>query len=94
MHNFIKKLEPFGASNPMPIFLIKRVKLVDYRRVGRKGEHLKVTFKKEKTYLSGIHFGCNLEDSCIENTSEAVFCIHENKWNGNVNYELKCISIR
>lgn len=52
----ISKLEPFGAGNPKPVFLLKRVSLGKTREVGN--DHLKcVVSADEKMHIAGIGFG-------------------------------------
>jgi single-stranded-DNA-specific exonuclease len=39
----ISRLEPFGAGNPEPFFLVRRVRLSDMRSCGNDGSHLLMT---------------------------------------------------
>lgn len=56
----IEKLEPTGESNSKPLFLIKNLEVVEARKVGNGGGHLKFKFRKfcesGVKYFSGIGF--------------------------------------
>ena len=41
----LRRLEPYGKENPLPLFLTRDLELVSRTRVGKDGEHLKVAFK-------------------------------------------------
>jgi len=56
----IEKLEPAGEGNSKPLFLIKDLEIVEARKVGNGGGHLKFKFRKFCAsgikYFSGIGF--------------------------------------
>ncbi|MFA5750349.1 MAG: single-stranded-DNA-specific exonuclease RecJ, partial [Candidatus Shapirobacteria bacterium] len=58
----IKKIEPFGIGNPEPIFLFKKLRIVDKRFLGSHQEHLKLklddpnTPNNENIVADGIAF--------------------------------------
>ena len=39
---FLNSLAPFGPGNPEPVFLTRNTRVVDVRRVGKGGAHLKI----------------------------------------------------
>ena len=41
----LRRLEPYGKENPVPLFLTRDLEVVSKARVGKEGEHLKVAFK-------------------------------------------------
>ena len=41
----LRRLEPFGQANPVPLFVTRDLELVSRTRVGKEGDHLKVAFK-------------------------------------------------
>lgn len=41
----LRRLEPYGKENPVPLFLTRDLELAARTRVGKEGEHLKVAFK-------------------------------------------------
>ncbi len=42
------KLEPFGEGNPEPVFRLKNMKVVNVRKMGDEGQHLKLEVEDEK----------------------------------------------
>lgn len=55
--NEIERLEPFGAENEKPHFIIPNVKIAYSNTVGKNGKHISVVFEDEFGYrLKGIAF--------------------------------------
>ena len=53
--NDIKKLEPFGEANKLPIFVIKNLKIDSIRAISD-GKHLKLRLKDDKYIIDAIGF--------------------------------------
>ena len=51
----IKKLEPFGEGNKMPVFAFKNLK-IDSIRALSEGKHLKLTLKSNNNIVNAIGF--------------------------------------
>ena len=50
-------LEPYGDSNPVPLFCVRFAKVTDCRKIGSEGQHLRFTVKtQDGIYLSCISF--------------------------------------
>ena len=47
-------LEPFGASNPSPVFVINDFKLVEKRLMGSSNEHLRLTVEKDGLVFKAV----------------------------------------
>ncbi|MCL0049179.1 single-stranded-DNA-specific exonuclease RecJ [Dehalococcoidia bacterium] len=89
----ITRLEPFGKANPAPTFLSRGVKVVDLRRVGSDGEHLKFRLNDRGVVWDAIGFRINHNDdipSCID----IVFNLKLNNWNGWESLELEILDFR
>ena len=52
----MQKLAPFGQGNPEPVFLSRRVEVVDYRTMGNNGEHLRLKLKQHGNVWDGVGF--------------------------------------
>lgn len=52
----LRMLEPCGCGNPPPLFIKRRVGVAAVKRVGKKGEHLKLTVNEEGRRLDCIAF--------------------------------------
>jgi single-stranded-DNA-specific exonuclease len=97
LYEEIKKLEPFGMGNPLPIFESKAV-IEEVRTVGQDGKHLKLRFnisdssgKRLGQYIDGIGFGLGeeVEKIHVEDTVKIIYSLDQNIWNGNKRLQLK-----
>lgn len=79
----LKRLEPFGEGNRMPVFVFKNLK-VDSIRALSEGKHLKVTLKDNNTIISGIGFnlGQLAEEYRIGDKIDVVGVLEINSFNG------------
>ena len=54
----IELLSPFGNGNPKPVFRIRNASVIDTRRMGNEGQHMRFTVRSDKMrYLSCVLFG-------------------------------------
>lgn len=94
----LKQFEPFGPQNTAPVFLSRNLKDTGYgKRMGAQGEHLKLFVKQN--YSDGIAaIGFGLGDkiglTVNEEPFDAIYCVDENEWNGNVSLQLRLRDIR
>ncbi len=83
----INKIGPFGNGNPIPIFLIKNLKVVKVTTIGNK--HINVIFKtKVGKFIKSICFNSvntKLGDCLLSHKKEVnvIAQINENYWNNN-----------
>lgn len=87
----IKKLYPFGMTNPEPLFLTRGLRVFDIRFVGKDSKHLKLNLKTENgQLLEAIAFGMGQENIVnIGDVVSAVYSLELNEWNGNSKLQLK-----
>ncbi|MGG7034826.1 MAG: single-stranded-DNA-specific exonuclease RecJ [Flavobacterium sp.] len=98
----LKQFEPFGPQNMTPVFMTKNVKDTGYAKpLGQKEEHLKLFVKQSRGLGSSEGFGAigfgignKLELTKNQKPFEAVYCIDENEFNGNVTLQLRVKDIR
>jgi len=57
--DLICQMEPFGQDNPQPIFLSRGVRVLDSRRVGADGTHVKFKLGDRGSVWDAIGFGLN-----------------------------------
>lgn len=94
----LKQFEPFGPLNMTPVFLTKN--LVDTgfgKPIGEDDSHLKLFVRQpDSGGISAIGFGLGKKYERVKNQQsfEAVYCIDENEWNGNVTQQLRIKDIR
>jgi len=104
LYDKIQQLQPFGFGNPEPVFLSKAVQLVDLRRIGADGKHLKLKIAiksrfpelkmsqfRESSYIEAIGFGMGgLYPEITPNKPvDIIYTIDMNEWNGNKGLQLK-----
>jgi single-stranded-DNA-specific exonuclease len=89
----LKQFEPFGPQNMTPVFISKEIKDTGYgKTMGKEEEHLRLFVKQDNSEgFAAIGFNLSQKMDCITNNKsfDAVYCIEENEWNGNVTLQLK-----
>ncbi len=89
----LKQFEPFGPQNRTPVFMTKQVFDTGYsKKIGSDEAHLKLFVKQKETDgFPAIGFGLGDKIDLVKNKKpfEAVYCIEENEWNGNVSLQLR-----
>jgi single-stranded-DNA-specific exonuclease len=89
----LKQFEPFGPQNMTPVFISKNIKDTGYAKtLGKDEEHLRLFVKQDNSEgFAAIGFNLAQKMDCIINNKpfEAVYCIDENEWNGNVTLQLR-----
>jgi single-stranded-DNA-specific exonuclease len=93
----LKSLEPFGKSNPEPIFYFKNIKSIKSEIINKR--HVQNIFKnKSGRTIKSISFDCvNSELGKyllnFKKEFDLIGCIVENNWNNNKELELRVIDI-
>lgn len=87
--NAIEKLQPFGAANPSPVFVMNGLKIKNYRFMGQNNNHLKLFMSKD----SSNSIECvkwSTPDFNLPENSEAdiLFSMGVNEFNGNKSVQL------
>ncbi len=94
----LNQFEPFGPQNMTPIFLTKNLKDTGYAKpLGQNEEHLKLFVKQSDSEGFGaIGFGLGNKLELVKNKKpfDALFCIDENEFNGNVTVQLRLKDLR
>lgn len=94
----LKQFEPFGPENMTPVFYSKNLKDSGYAKaIGTEEEHLKAFIKQENSEsfgAIGFGLGSKLDLVAHQKSFEAVYCLDENEFNGNVSLQLRLKDIR
>jgi len=89
----LSQFEPFGPQNMTPVFMTKKVKDTGYAKaLGKDDEHLKLFLKQNNSEGFGaIGFGLGKKIEVVKNREpfDAVYCIEENEFNGNVTIQMR-----
>ena len=86
--NFMLSLDPFGSSNPVPIFLAQGIQVIDTRTVGAQGSHLKITLDSEGKFFDGIAFRDGHRRLECKGSVDIAYTPTINYWNGRESVEL------
>ncbi len=91
LFNIIELLEPFGILNPSPLFLIKNLRVVDFKKIGRDLSHISFNLRNETSFVRGVGFGMAdvAEKLNYDDQVDIICSLTQNKWNGSTNYEFQ-----
>lgn len=91
-------LAPFGAGNPVPTFISRGVRLVEYRGVGVEARHLKMKLAQDGVMLDAIGFGLGDMAPVLFTRGarevDIVYTIEVNQWNGTRQAQLSIKELR
>jgi len=93
----VLKFAPFGEANPAPVFLSKRVKIMDRIQMGADGQHLKLRLKNGgSNILNALGFWQTEKWKNIEigDTIDIVYTLENNKFNGRVDPQMRIVDIK
>ena len=98
----LNQFEPFGPQNMTPVFMSKGLIDSGYAKgIGADENHLKLFVKQSRSFGSSqgfgaIGFGLGKKLDLVKNQNpfEAVYCIDENEFNGNVAVQLRLKDLR
>lgn len=89
----LHQFEPFGPENMTPVFMTKNLRDTGYaKQIGKDDEHLKLFVKQNNSEgIGAIGFGLGKKLELVKNQKpfDAVYCIDENEFNGNVTLQLR-----
>ncbi|MFO8009491.1 MAG: single-stranded-DNA-specific exonuclease RecJ [Dehalococcoidia bacterium] len=89
--NLVRKLEPCGKNNLTPTFLSRGVKVLETRRVGNDGVHLKFKLEDRGTIWDAIGFGLNHLNEDNPPLIDIVYNLKLNRWQGKDNLQLEIL---
>lgn len=98
LFNQLKGLEPFGQSNPQPVFVTKEVKVANAQLVGADKRHLKLTVygAESKKNIGAIGFGMGdfYSQLSSEEPIDIAYNLIANEWHGPKRLQLKLKDIK
>lgn len=93
----ISKLQPYGLSNPEPVFVTNKLEINDIRTVGADGRHLKLRLSRDGVYLNaiGYNMGSRMDDfEDDKNPVDIAYTMEVSRYNGNEYLQLVLRDIR
>lgn len=93
--DLLKTFEPFGIGNPEAAFLTKDLEVLEKRKLGKEGKHLRMILRSPDNFsFHSIGFGMGDENVDTGDKIEIVYNLHEDNWNKNNRLELKIKDFR
>ena len=84
----ISMLEPFGASNPSPVFETDNFILKEKRLMGNDNSHLRLTLEKNGKIFTAIRWSMGDISLNCGDTLDLAYHPQKNEYNGNINVQL------
>ncbi len=97
LHEILKKLHPFGRSNPEPVFKSSKVKVIDAQLMGSENQHLKLKVTDGSDLLLeavGFNMGEFYSKLSTDKPVDLAYNLFVNEWNGSRRLQLKLKDIR
>lgn len=90
LHCHMERLAPFGCENPGPLLVCRGTGVVDSRKVGSDGSHLKLRLQQEQCVVDAIGFGLGYAEGLKDAGAglDVAFMLELNEWNGRVSLQL------
>ena len=96
LHSALERFSPFGHENRKPLCITKGVQLIEKRKVGKDGKHVKCKFKVSDMVIDGIGF--NLDKYCEESAEgtivDVAYHLDINTWQGATTLQLHLVDMR
>ena len=86
--DFILSLGPFGKGNPSPVFLTRGVRVLEVRRVGSGGRHLKMRLNQGRTTIDAIAFNLGHLAGVTQRDIDVVYSVGLDSWQGRTTLQM------
>jgi single-stranded-DNA-specific exonuclease len=90
----LARLEPLGHQNPAPVFATHDLLVLDSRRVGKDGAHLKLTVGESGFRVDAIAFRLGELANDLPRRIDVAYHLEINEWNGRQRVQLNIKDIR
>ncbi len=93
----LKKFEPFAEANPLPLFLVKNLKVENIEVVGKTGDHLRFYLSQNGVSQKAISFGTAAEWGSQVKSGDLIDAVVEfgvNEWQGKRELQVKVVDWR
>jgi single-stranded-DNA-specific exonuclease len=100
LYDAFYKLAPFGMNNTAPIFLVRKLRILDIKIIGADQKHIKLKLTSEAQIGTpliinaiGFNFGYVIDELHRNDMIDLVFRLEVNEWNGNRELQLNIVDI-
>lgn len=87
----MQKLAPFGAGNRNPTFLSRNVEVIECRKMGSTGDHLKLRLKQNNTVWGAVAFQAGDCAREVVSPLDIVYNLEVDHWGGEARLRLNLI---
>lgn len=94
LYDWLAKLAPFGYANRAPIFMTRRLRVVDARAVGAKRSHLKLYLSDGRTQRDAIAFRQARRLDDLPGHVDVAYHLELNRWNSRERLQLNVRNLR
>lgn len=96
LFRFLEQMEPFGVGNEQPIFMMRNLRPLNIKRVGKEANHIhfEVYGKKDRYPVIGFKLG-HLETFLQQQGEIDLACyLERNEWKGVTKLQLRAVDMR
>jgi single-stranded-DNA-specific exonuclease len=90
----IQSLSPFGAGNPVPVFLSEGVDLLDKRTMGKNGDHLRLKLRQDDSVWDCVAFRMGNHREELSPRLDIVYNVEADNWNGRNQLRLNLLDFK
>jgi single-stranded-DNA-specific exonuclease len=80
MFEWIKHIEPCGQGNPAPVFVSRKLSVLNKRTMGKDGKHLKLTLADGKRSVDAVAFGWGKQASSLPALLDVAYALEEDTY--------------
>jgi len=91
---FHDRLEPMGEGNEWPILAARNVEIVNRRRVGAEGRHLKLKVRGDALVIDAIAFRMGERMQELPDRIDLAFRLERNEYMGQISPQMNVVDIR
>lgn len=95
--SILDRLEPYGASNPQPLFLVRGVEVTNSTTVGKDGGHLRIVARSDqgemRTFIA-FSMGKRVDEAANGSHLDIIFTLSRSEWNGRMDIQCKVVDFR
>lgn len=92
----LEKIGPHGEGNTTPVYMSRNLQILDLRKVGSAGKHLKAKFSNGNISLETVGFGLGylVNQLSYDKSYDIAYELSANEWNGFEMAQLSLVDIR
>jgi single-stranded-DNA-specific exonuclease len=94
LHQELQFLQPTGMTNPHPVFVSRRVKVLRSGTVGKDSSHLKLALSQNNVTMDAIAFRLGHLQGQLPPVIDVLYSFEINEWNGRSSFQLNIKDIQ